>query len=132
RALLPQISKLPRPSKEQVETGIVLIAVGMFKKVMIGDAAGRFVDHIFAEPVRDVGYKWCFMTNSAVISSRTNPLQLQRANLESDDPPPIVRIQLSGLMDLMYAAKRRRVNRITAAPPSQVRSVEATGPGGGD
>ncbi|MEE8473833.1 MAG: MBOAT family O-acyltransferase [Myxococcota bacterium] len=50
RSLLPQISKLPRATPQQIEAGIVLIAIGMFKKVMIGDAAGRFVDHIFAEP----------------------------------------------------------------------------------
>ena len=72
-----------------------------------------------AQIIRDVGYKWSFMTNSAVIHARTDALQLQRSNLESDNPASVVRLQLSGLMDLMYAAKRRRVNRLTAAPSSQ-------------
>jgi D-alanyl-lipoteichoic acid acyltransferase DltB (MBOAT superfamily) len=48
--LLPQIAKVPLPSRIQVEKGIVLIATGLFKKVMIGDTAGRIVDHVFAQP----------------------------------------------------------------------------------
>jgi len=48
--LLPQIAKTPLPSREQIEKGIVLIATGLFKKVMIGDTSGRMVDHIFTQP----------------------------------------------------------------------------------
>lgn len=48
--LLPQISKLSNPKKEQIKKGIVLIVFGLFKKVMIGDTTGRIVDHIFANP----------------------------------------------------------------------------------
>ncbi|PID94138.1 MAG: membrane-bound O-acyltransferase family protein [Bacteroidetes bacterium] len=48
--LLPQISETPLPSRQQIEKGIVLIATGLFKKVMIGDTTGRFVDHIFSQP----------------------------------------------------------------------------------
>ena len=48
--LLPQIIKQPMPSKSQIEKGVVLIITGLFKKVMIGDAAGRIVDNIFSQP----------------------------------------------------------------------------------
>lgn len=48
--LLPQIHKTSLPSRSQIEKGIVLIVTGLFKKVMIGDTSGRFVDHIFAQP----------------------------------------------------------------------------------
>ena len=48
--LLPQISKLPKPTKEQIQQGIVLIVTGLFTKVMIGDTTGRFVDQIFGNP----------------------------------------------------------------------------------
>ena len=48
--LLPQISNLPRPTRKQFEKGVVLIITGLFRKVMIGDTAGRYVDHIFAQP----------------------------------------------------------------------------------
>lgn len=47
KALLPQLSKKLNPSKEQIKQGITLIIVGLFRKVMIGDTAGRFVDNIF-------------------------------------------------------------------------------------
>lgn len=48
--LLPQISSVPMPSRKQIEKGVVLIVTGLFKKVMIGDTTGRFVDQIFAQP----------------------------------------------------------------------------------
>ncbi len=50
KALLPQIADLKLPTKDQVNAGIVLIIIGIFKKVMLGDTAGRIVDNIFAEP----------------------------------------------------------------------------------
>lgn len=59
------------------------------------------------------GYALSFMTNTAVIRPHTSPWQLQRANVEAQDPLWLVRFQLSGLMDLAYAGKRRRVNRLT-------------------
>jgi D-alanyl-lipoteichoic acid acyltransferase DltB (MBOAT superfamily) len=48
--LLPQIAAIPKPTKQQIQQGISLIVTGLFTKVMIGDTAGRFVDHIFANP----------------------------------------------------------------------------------
>jgi alginate O-acetyltransferase complex protein AlgI len=45
--LLPQLQKKLSPSKEQIRGGVVLIISGLFRKVMIGDTSGRFVDHIF-------------------------------------------------------------------------------------
>jgi alginate O-acetyltransferase complex protein AlgI len=46
-ALLPQLTKFLKPTKEQIKEGIVLIIYGLFRKVMIGDTTGRYVDHIF-------------------------------------------------------------------------------------
>jgi alginate O-acetyltransferase complex protein AlgI len=46
--LLPQIERKTSATKEQLMDGTILIIYGLFKKVMIGDAAGRLVDHIFA------------------------------------------------------------------------------------
>ncbi len=48
--LLPQIATINKPTRVQVEEGIALIIIGLFKKVMLGDAAGRMVDHFFAKP----------------------------------------------------------------------------------
>ena len=66
-----------------------------------------------AEFVRQ-SYRLGFMTNNAVIQRSTDPLQLQRTNVEASDPLWLVRFQLSGIMDLYYAPKRRRINRLTA------------------
>ncbi len=45
--LLPQIKNIKLPTKIQLKEGIVLIIYGLFKKVMIGDATGKYVDNIF-------------------------------------------------------------------------------------
>lgn len=49
-ALLPQLARLGRPTRRFVAEGLVLISVGLFRKVLIGDAAGRIVDEIFGQP----------------------------------------------------------------------------------
>jgi len=48
--LLPQLFVKLKPTRKQIQQGIVLIITGLFRKVMIGDTAGRIVDQIFAEP----------------------------------------------------------------------------------
>lgn len=48
--LLPQIARLAPASRRQVSEGLVLITLGLFKKVLIGDAAGRLVDNLFGQP----------------------------------------------------------------------------------
>jgi len=50
RDLLPQMAFKNRATRTQLKEGIVLITLGLFKKVMLGDTTGRIVDHIFAEP----------------------------------------------------------------------------------
>jgi peptidoglycan/xylan/chitin deacetylase (PgdA/CDA1 family) len=66
-----------------------------------------------AEAIRDAGFQISFMTNHAVIRQGTSPHHLQRSNIEATDPLWLVRFQLSGIMDLLYSPKRRRVNRLT-------------------
>jgi alginate O-acetyltransferase complex protein AlgI len=48
--LLPQIADLKVPSRRHVHEGLVLITLGLFKKVLIGDAAARIVNNIFGQP----------------------------------------------------------------------------------
>ncbi|WKN32942.1 MBOAT family protein [Porifericola rhodea] len=45
--LLPQITSLKSPNRTQIREGVALIVIGLFKKVMIGDASGRLVDRMF-------------------------------------------------------------------------------------
>jgi len=49
KSLLPQLTKKLTPTKIQIKQGIVLIITGLFRKVLIGDTAGRYVDHIFGD-----------------------------------------------------------------------------------
>ena len=49
-SMLPQIANLKRATREQVKEGLALIVLGLLRKVLIGDAAGRFVDNLFGQP----------------------------------------------------------------------------------
>lgn len=64
--------------------------------------------------VREAGFEFAFMTNSAAIRQSTNPLQLQRSNIEAGFPIELTRLVLSGFYDALYWSKRRRVNRLTS------------------
>jgi peptidoglycan/xylan/chitin deacetylase (PgdA/CDA1 family) len=68
-----------------------------------------------ARAIRDAGFEISFMTNSAVIRPGADLLQLQRTHTEAWFTPEVVRLGLSGVIDWVYASKRKRVNRLTAA-----------------
>jgi peptidoglycan/xylan/chitin deacetylase (PgdA/CDA1 family) len=67
-----------------------------------------------AETIRRANYRLSFMTNNLPVRQGVNPLQIQRTNIEAWYPLDLVDFQLNGLLDVLYAAKRRRVNRLTA------------------
>ena len=66
-----------------------------------------------AESIAQAGYRFSFMTNLCPITAGTSPLQLQRTNVEASWSMAQVRFYMSGVMDVAYAPKRRRVNRLT-------------------
>jgi alginate O-acetyltransferase complex protein AlgI len=47
--MIPQLTKKLQPNKAQIKSAIALIIMGLFRKVMIGDTSGRFVDHVFGD-----------------------------------------------------------------------------------
>jgi alginate O-acetyltransferase complex protein AlgI len=49
-SMLPQLACLRPASRQQVGEGLALIVMGLFRKVLIGDAAGRIVDNLFGQP----------------------------------------------------------------------------------
>jgi peptidoglycan/xylan/chitin deacetylase (PgdA/CDA1 family) len=67
-----------------------------------------------AQVIRDEGFQVSFMTNSLPFRPGDDLLQVQRTNIESSFDPALVGLSLSGFFDVLYAAKRRRVNRLTA------------------
>ncbi|KAA3620434.1 MAG: MBOAT family protein [Calditrichaeota bacterium] len=50
KSLLPQIENKRIVSQEQFQAGILLILIGLFKKIAIADAAAPLVDEIFSNP----------------------------------------------------------------------------------
>jgi alginate O-acetyltransferase complex protein AlgI len=48
--ILPQLSAPRKFDTMQLKEGLILITLGMFKKVIIGDSAARIINQIYAEP----------------------------------------------------------------------------------
>jgi peptidoglycan/xylan/chitin deacetylase (PgdA/CDA1 family) len=59
-------------------------------------------------------YRYAFMGNSDVILPASDPFQLSRSNVEAYNPMSLVRFQLSGLVDLYFSPRRRRIQQTTA------------------
>jgi peptidoglycan/xylan/chitin deacetylase (PgdA/CDA1 family) len=74
-----------------------------------------------ARAINDAGFSVSFMTNSALIRPHTEPLQLQRSNIEAGFTASLMRFTLSGCYDIRYLLKRRRVNRLTSLAPARPR-----------
>ncbi|MBK7949411.1 MAG: polysaccharide deacetylase family protein [Deltaproteobacteria bacterium] len=73
-----------------------------------------------ARVIRETGFEFAFMTNSAPIVASTDPMKLQRSNIEADFPIELTRLVLSGFYDWLYRAKRERVDRLTSPAPDSV------------
>ena len=63
--------------------------------------------------IREAGYKFGFMTNSAPILYGCDQFQLDRSNIEADWPLSLVRFQISGFIDNRLKEKRNRVHELT-------------------
>lgn len=64
----------------------------------------------FAE-IRRAGYKRVFATNLLPMTPVSSPQWIERTNIEADWSLAQVRFYLSGVMDLAYAPKRRRIRK---------------------
>lgn len=62
-------------------------------------------------------FRYLFTTNTAAIRPGSHPQRLDRTHLEADFPDSLLRFQLCGLMDLRFAAKRRRLQAVFGADP---------------
>jgi peptidoglycan/xylan/chitin deacetylase (PgdA/CDA1 family) len=67
-----------------------------------------------ARRIREAGFRLSFMTNHAPFRTGDSALHIQRSNVEAHFPMSVVRLHVSGVMDLLYTSKRRRVNRLTS------------------
>jgi len=57
-------------------------------------------------------FKYSFTTNTRIIRPGDSMLKLDRTHIEADFPLPLVKLQMSGLMDIYYNRKRRRVAKL--------------------
>jgi len=62
-----------------------------------------------AKVLRDTNYQVVFLTNNSLIRPGVNFHLLDRTNVESNFPMSLARFQLSGVLDILYTPKRRRV-----------------------
>lgn len=57
-------------------------------------------------------FDYAFTTNTCVVRAGASRLNIARTHMEAFFPPPLARLQLSGIMDLYYRPKRRRLESI--------------------
>jgi|HubBroStandDraft_5_1064220.scaffolds.fasta_scaffold00362_13 peptidoglycan/xylan/chitin deacetylase (PgdA/CDA1 family) len=55
-------------------------------------------------------FDFAFTTNTCIARPGTSRLNIDRTHMEASFSPSLVRLQLSGMMDLYYSSKRRRLN----------------------
>lgn len=65
-----------------------------------------------AKMIKEAGYIMAFTTNTLPVFKNTDPFNLDRSNIEVSYSLPLVLFQLSGLMDLFYEAKRKRLKKV--------------------
>jgi hypothetical protein len=63
------------------------------------------------ERIQAAGYRYCFTALLAPITRKSNPLILHRTGVEARASVEVVKLQLSGIMDILLTAKRRRVTK---------------------
>jgi peptidoglycan/xylan/chitin deacetylase (PgdA/CDA1 family) len=61
--------------------------------------------------IRESGYHYCFTTLVAPIVPHSDPLFLHRTGISAEAAIETVRFQLSGLIDLLFAHQRKRIQR---------------------
>jgi peptidoglycan/xylan/chitin deacetylase (PgdA/CDA1 family) len=54
-------------------------------------------------------FEYAFTTNTRVTRPGTSRLMIDRTHVEASFPPALVSLQVSGLMDLYYRPKRKRI-----------------------
>ncbi|MGB4773096.1 MAG: polysaccharide deacetylase family protein [Chitinophagaceae bacterium] len=62
--------------------------------------------------IKDTGYTYSFTTNTYPILPDESPLKLERTNIEADNSLPLLVFQMSGLMDIFYRGKRKRLKSV--------------------
>lgn len=68
-----------------------------------------------ARAIEAAGFRFAFGTNNRVVRPGDDPLRIERTNLETGFPLDVLRFQISGLLDWIYAGKRRRLARRLAS-----------------
>jgi peptidoglycan/xylan/chitin deacetylase (PgdA/CDA1 family) len=65
-----------------------------------------------ARLIEKSGYDVSFTTNTFPILKKANKFNLHRTNIETNFSMPLLLFQLSGLMDLLYFPKRKRLKKV--------------------
>lgn len=77
----------------------------------VGGERGAY-SKIAADIIKEVGYKFSFLTNHYPISMDNNPYQLERTNIETDWPIYLIKLYTSFFMDFRYRNKREETIKI--------------------
>lgn len=65
-----------------------------------------------AQKLIESEFEYAFCTNSLPITSNSNKYRIERTNIESNWPFPMILLSISGLYDFKYLFKRKKLNTI--------------------
>ena len=78
----------------------------------VGGEKGTYTKQAF-QMIKHAGYRFSMMTDSFPVFPDNNNLTIQRTNIQTFWGIDIVKLQLSGFMDIKYHRKRRREERLS-------------------
>lgn len=65
-----------------------------------------------SDVIKEAGYDYSFLTNSAIVTPETNHLLIERTNIEASWGISLIKFQICGFIDLKYKKKRQRVESL--------------------
>ena len=79
----------------------------------VGGEYGSYSSHAVAI-IENLGVELGFTTCSHPVLSSTSPLRIERTNVESGFPMERLKLCVSGIVDIRYFLKRRKLNSVFA------------------
>lgn len=77
----------------------------------VGGELSTYTAEAYAK-IKEAGFEYSFATNNLPLNRKSDKYMINRTNLEADYSIQLVIFQLSGIMDLLYYKKRRKIKKL--------------------
>lgn len=107
----PEVSESEAKEQLSLSYGRLHSELAQLKKIFcwVGGELTSYSPHA-AKAIKSMETELAFTTCSAPVCSKTDPLRIERTNIESSFPVDRVKMAVSGIVDLRYYAKRKKLD----------------------